>query len=454
MKTTKLYFKKLVCAAAILAVMTSVSCGSVDDGSSDQNPTSAAAEISDSSQAEQTESSSTDTSSEDDKKPDQPSEEIPLSDEFINGYNNFSIELFKKAAGDDLADNRNVLLSPESAIMALGMTANGANGDTLDSMLDVLCGGLPIDDFNSNMLNMKNMSENSEGLTFNIANSIWVRDEADRIKLNGEFADKASEYFGADVFLKQFDSATLDEINSWVDENTNHMIPSILNRINDTAVTYLINAIAFESEWDEQYEEKQILEERDFKTADGEVQKVTMLASAEREYISGDGVTGFIKPYKGGDYAFMALLPDENTSISDYAESMTGENFKSLFDSRKYCDVAVQMPEFTYDYDRSLSNPLIDMGMGTAFETSADFSGMAETDTDMLYIQEVLQKTYIKLDRNGTKAAAATAVIMTDAAEAETPEPEVVILDRPFIYAIVDTENGLPVFLGAVNSVK
>ncbi len=380
---------------------------------------------------------------------------IQLDDEFIEETASFSIELFKNSVIGDLSEGKNVLLSPESVKIALSMTANGAGGDTLAQMENVIAGGMDISEYNKYMHTYMNNIGQSKNIKFNLANSIWVKDNEDIIKVKDEFLNVCGNYYDADVFAADFDESTVKDINTWVNQETNNMIPIFLEEIPKEAVMYLINAIAFEGEWLTPYEEYQIDENGIFTSFSGEEQKVNMLCSTEEYYIEDEVSIGFLKYYEDRKFAFMAILPKEEGDISGYVAGMTGDDFLDLFENREFEDVIVRMPEFTYEYDTELSEPLKDMGMAGAFEDTADFSNMAATETGKLYINRVLHKTYIQVDRAGTKAAAATAVEMVCESCVEPSEtPKEVILDRPFVYAIVDTGTGLPVFMGVVNSVE
>lgn len=377
-----------------------------------------------------------------------------LDDTFRSAAANFSIELFRQSATKEAADS-NVLISPESVLSALAMTANGADGITRTEMEDVLCGGMDIQDFNSYMYTYNNKLTATEDLTFHLANSIWIKDDPAELQVKEEFLQTDKDYYNADAFLADFDGTTVTDINHWVDVNTNGMIDQLLNEIPEDAVMYLINALAFEGAWETPYKEQQINEDGKFTNHLGTEETVAMLQSTEGQYISGDNVSGFVKNYEGGDFAFLALLPKEGITVEEYMASMDGSSFLDLYDNRTYQDVLVQIPEFTYEYDTELSEPLTAMGMTNAFEDTADFSKMADTSTGCLYINRVLHKTYIQVDRAGTKAAAVTAVEMTnEAAMIEPAEPPTVYLNRPFVYAIIDTETGLPIFIGAVNSIE
>ena len=172
-----------------------------------------------------------------------------------------------------------------------------------------------------------------------------------------------------------------------------------------------------------------------------------MLCSNEKTYVENERAKGFVKRYKGGKYAFMAVLPNDN-NISSYVSSMAKDEIAKLYEGKKRADVITKLPSFTYDYDCELSKTLSNMGMSDAFG-NPDFTNMFEKGNAA--ISRVIHKTHIELDAKGTKAAAATVVTMKEAAIAIEPdETKQVILDRPFVYAIMDTETGLPVFMGTV----
>ena len=231
------------------------------------------------------------------------------------------------------------------------------------------------------------------------------------------------------------------------------MIPSIISKLDpELDMAVIVNAIAFNGEWEDKYEGEDIKEDRVFTNAAGEEQKVTMLHSMEGTFFETDKATGFIKEYKGGDYAFVAILPkDESINANEFLADFTAEDYREFMGSAKSVDVSAFLPAFEYDYaNQELVGVLMDMGMVDAFTNAADFSNMTDIDA---YISSVIQKTHIEVDADGTKAAAATAVTITAKGAMVEPDYEVVNLDRPFAYAIVDTETDTPVFLGTVNSI-
>ena len=299
--------------------------------------------------------------------------------DFVSAVNGFSVELFKNSVKDDLASGKNTLISPESVAFALGMTQNGADGNTLKQMQDVLYKGVSQDTFNKNMnaLMTEANNQSDEKAKIKIANSVWVKDSKD-ITLTEQFAKTCKELYNADMFKAPFDKKTVDVINSWVNEKTDKMIPSIINELDADTRAVLINCIAFDAKWAKPYKEDQVSENQTFTNADGKETTCTMLTGKESRYISDENAQGFIKSYQGGKYAFMAILPNEGVSLSDYVSSMTADSFAKLYASNtgEY-DVFTRLPKFSYDYDIKLNNTLADMGMANAFTDAADFTNLS-----------------------------------------------------------------------------
>ncbi|MBS6445062.1 MAG: serpin family protein [Ruminococcus sp.] len=371
-----------------------------------------------------------------------------LSQSMQNDILDFSIDFFKHQIEDD----ENTIVSPQSLYFALGMTINGANGDTQQELINTLCKGSDLQEFNDNISALINQTDTK---TCNIANSIWLRDVQD-LSLNSEFKKSSEEYFKSEIYTKKFDGKFVDTVNKWVSKNTDGMIDTILNEVpSEDTMMYLINAICFDAKWNDKYDDVQINENGKFTNSKGDIQDVVMLNSTEDTYLCDEQSTGFLKYYLGGKYAFMGILPNEDVSINDYMESLTGDSFINLYRSKisgNSVSVNVTIPEFKYTSEYLLNDTLKDMGISSAFdEFSADFSNMIDSNTYKLYMGKVIQKAYIQVDRNGTKASAITSISMDNAtAMLETYQ---VYLDRPFIYAIMDTDTELPIFMGVVNNI-
>lgn len=352
---------------------------------------------------------------------------------------NCGLNLFRESYAPD----KNTLISPLSVLYALSMTANGAKGDTLAQMEAVF--GLDVETLN---LWLSSYSDELSG-ELKLANSIWFRD-SQRFTVNEDFLQTNADYYGAGIFKTPFDEGTCKEINAWVEEHTDGMIQDILNEIPDGAVMYLVNALAFDAQWQEIYSESDI-RDGEFTTQWGYSREVEMMYSEESLYLSDEYAQGFIKPYEGGRYAFAALLPNPGVTVEEYLESLTGEHLQEMLSAPNETKVKTALPKFEAEYDVEMSDILKAMGMTDAFDGGkADLSGIGHSDNGNLFINRVLHKTYICVDGKGTKAGAATAVEVNDECAIVEPDFYMVYLDRPFLYMLIDLETNLPFFMGAM----
>ena len=378
-----------------------------------------------------------------DKKPDST---------FESTYTDLAVKLFQNTAADSKGEN--MMISPLSIQLALAMTANGANGLTRQEMETLLGGTIPLEDLNAYLRTYMEKLRSDEKAKLQIANSIWFRDEADRLTVEERFLQTNADYYGAEVFKRAFDDTTVKEINNWVDHNTDGMIEKILGEIDDAAMMYLINAIVFDAQWAVPYNEHAI-NDGSFTDLSGAKQTVTMMHSREGEYLSDGKATGFVKPYAGGKYSFAVLLPNEDVDLYDYIGSLTAEGLAETLSGSEQCTVITQLPKFSYEFDLTMNDILAQMGMPTAFNSgAADFSNLGHCVDGNLYIGKVLHKTFIQVDGMGTKAGAVTSVEVY-AESAYEPETEIkeVIVDRPFVYMILDKETNLPIFIGCVTEI-
>ena len=356
------------------------------------------------------------------------------------GLSDFAVELLRQ-----VDQGESTLLSPVSAAYALAMTANGAAGETLEQMESVL--GAPLETLNLCLAAYAGSLADGKDSRCSLANSVWLRDDADRLTVEQGFLDAAASYYNASVFKAPFDGSTLRDINAWVSDRTDGLIPSIVNEIPESAVVYLVNALAFEGEWEKIYREDQV-HDGTFTTEGGREQPAELMYSAESAYLEDDLAAGFVKYYKGRHYAFAALLPNEGVSLDTYLASLTGERLRDLLAHPQDTLVQTAIPKFTAETTEGLNDALTAMGMEDAFVPGlADFSAMGTSPDGPLYISRVLHKTHLTLDERGTRAGAATAVEM-DAAGDERPLS--VYLTRPFLYVLMDCEAGLPLFLGTM----
>ena len=344
----------------------------------------------------------------------------------------------------------NILVSPLSVVSALAMTANGAGGRTLEQMETVM--GMPVPELSRWLSAYREALPRSDQYKLNMANGIWFKED-ERFTVEPEFLKTNEDFFGAGIYRAPFDDSTLEEINGWVEENTEGMIDRILEEIPADAVMYLVNALAFDAEWQEIYHDYQV-REGEFTREDGRVQKVEMMYSPENAYLEDEHGEGFLKYYAEGKYAFAALLPEEGMTLTDYLSTLNGAKLCEILENPTQVQVDAAIPKYESEYGIEMSEVLQSLGMEDAFDSAAaDFSGIGRSEAGNLYISRVMHKTYIAVDEKGTKAGAATAVEMrAEGAMIAGPEAKTVYLDRPFFYMIIDCESNVPVFMGTVKT--
>lgn len=356
---------------------------------------------------------------------------------FANVAASFALDLFK----DEYKSGKNTLVSPLSVLTALAMTQNGAEGKTLSEMQKVL-GGLDRDTLNAYM-NAYLAAVAGKDSALKCANSLWIDS---RLDVKTSFLQKNADFYSAQAYKADFTRKnTVNEINSWVNKNTNGMIKKLVDEFDPLTVMVLMNALCLEAEWDDPYTDN-CVREGTFKNAKGNLVKAEYMYSQETEYIETENATGFVKYYKGGKFAFVALLPNEDVSIDDYIASLSGEKLMKIFSSaKKNEEVDVKMPKFKAEYSTQLIDTLKKMGIEDAFDRkSANFSSLIDKN-DGAYIGTVMHKTFIEVDQEGTRAAASTLVGIS---KMSMPAINPVCLNRPFVYMIVDTETNLPLFIG------
>jgi serpin B len=326
------------------------------------------------------------------------------------------------------------------------MTANGADGNTLSQMERVLGDGMSIDELNAYLYSFVNDLVSLPKEHVSISNSIWFKDG---FTPNRDFLQTNANYFSADAFSAPFNNQTVTDINTWISKATDGLIEEMLDFIPEGVILYLINTILFDAEWARPYDER-ISRSGEFTNFNNQKQTAEFMHSEEySSIIRSNNAIGFIKPYHSGRYSFAAILPDEDINISDYVATLSGENFLSLIGNARPARIVTALPKFNYEYDILMNEMLIAMGMEDAFQGGiADFSRIGAD----LFISRVLHKANITVNERGTKAGAAT-IVEGDVVSVPPPPDYTVILDRPFVYAIIDNATNLPLFIGTFLSV-
>lgn len=370
-------------------------------------------------------------------------------DSYIYGgeqMQNVSVEIFKQAA----SSKKNSMVSPISVIMAMGMVENGAAGDTKTQMEKTF--GMKTDDMNVWVKEwsaaQESKSDNRE-TKINIANAFWYN-EAAGFKPDAAYKKLLKKSFDAEIKGGNFDDATVNQINKWVDKQTDGMIKKLVDRLNPSDMTVLANAVAFQDKWAEPYEKFQVKKEN-FTLENGKKKKMNMMYSTEDTYLSDKLATGFTKPYQSG-YQFVAILPNEGISVKEYLAQMDGDSFAAFLNSGEEATVHAVMPSFKSEYSTdAMVSILKKMGIKDVFSSAdADLSKMGMANGENLFVSDIIHKTFIEVDREGTKAAAVTGVFVKATSMPVPLNEYTVRLDRPYIYAIIDENTQIPVFMGTM----
>ncbi len=367
----------------------------------------------------------------------------PIGDTFEKGMGDFAFTLFKNTLTKEGSVKPNELVSPISAAMCLGLLNNGARGNTQAQICNLF--GMTTTQLNQGFYEYASSLYSGKNCRVEIANSIWMKEQS--LQVEPDFLQANADWYGAQAYASPFDETTLTDINNWCYNHTKGKIKKILDEISPYDVMYLINTLDFDAKWAYPYE-REAIEQGVFFNQSGSTADVKMLYSQEGFYLEDENAVGFTRPYKDGKYSFMAMLPNEGVDIYDYLNSLNGEKWRELWDNGCGRTVHARIPEFSYETELSLNEALYNLGVTDMFSGElADFSGIDKTQ--QLYCGMMKQKSFIQVDRDGTKAASVTLAGMK--AMAGNPAGEVyIILDRPFFYAIVDNEYKLPLFLGAV----
>ena len=363
--------------------------------------------------------------------------EIELAEgeqELINSNNDFAFNLFRKARGE-----KSKILSPLSITFALGMLNNGADGETLKQINQTLgfgdAGANAINVFCQKMLKESNtLDEKTKAM---IANTIFVN-EGCGYRLQEGFIDKANTFYDAQPQNRDFaDGETMDVINQWASDHTMGMIPEVLKEesFNPNAVSYLLNALYFKGIWSSPFKKEETQEE-----PFGGGKEVPMMHQFKEGllYTENDLYQAVRLPYGNGAYRMDVFLPREDKTVGEVLETLSGSNWQPEYENT---DVDLKLPRFETDTNQDLVGVMAGLGMPKAFSIDAEFPYFCNGDP---YISQMFQVAKIKLDEEGTEAAAVTVIEMTES----IPQRADFHANRPFLYIISEQSTGAIFFIG------
>ena len=364
--------------------------------------------------------------------------EIELTDgekQLIASNNNFAFNLFRKARGEE-----SKVLSPLSITYALGMLNNGADGQTQQEINQTLgfgeAGADAINAFCQKMLKeAETLDEKTKSI---IANTIFVNEGLGYV-LQDDFIKKANDYYNAQPQNRDFgDGETMDVINQWASDHTEGMIPEVLNEqsFNPLAVSYLLNALYFKGAWSDPFDKA---ETKDEPFGGGEAVPMMHKPYTEFKYTENNLYQAVNLPYGNGAYQMSVFLPREGKTIGDVLDALNGSNWQVKGSTY---DVDLKLPRFETDTNQNLVEIMSALGMPTAFTYDADFPYFCNVP---VFISQMFQVAKIKLDEQGTEAAAVTVIEV--APTSITPSAKF-YANRPFLYVISEQSTGAIFFIG------
>lgn len=385
----------------------------------------------------------------------------------VTANNRFAFKLFNTLAEE--RKEKNLFVSPLSVSLAFQMAWNGSRGQTQAEMAKTLeMEGLTPEQINRGAhLLMRKLLKPAPDIQLEVANAIFAND---RFELIPEFVKKNETNFLAGVRSSQFKNGpTQVEINTWVNQQTQGKIPSVLSPKEDPAearlweemtLMYLINALYFKADWTRKFEEFET-QDRVFTLADGSVKKLPMMRQFGSFRHLGPNLPGLNNdfqalelPYgKEGQVGMYLFLPSYGSSVEKMRKALAELDSKLLFQSFGYERGSVILPKFKNQDRHDLVAPLKKMGMKLPYDKAlADFFDMAKPRSpgERFYISDAFQIAKVEVNEAGTVATAVT-VVLASAQPSSQPMRQIeMILDRPFMYLICDNQTGQILFMGSV----
>ncbi|MEO1021570.1 MAG: serpin family protein [Bacteroidota bacterium] len=364
----------------------------------------------------------------------------------------FGVNIFKDVVEME-ADQENVFVSPLSLSMALGMTMNGARGQTFSEMQQTLgFGELTQSEINEGYQGLDDfLTSVDEQVQLGIANSVWSKQG---FPIEEPFINDLNTFFGAEAHEMDFnDPQTVEAINQWAADKTNDRILRVLERIPPEMRLYLINAVFFKADWDTQFD-PDFTTEVTFYTDDGGEPQIDMMNTSNTfNYLEQDRFQMVDLPYGNGSFSMSLILPKKEEESLDafIAEEVTAGSVQDWISQMDTTMVLVGLPKFELSYKTkgsTLPTSLSEMGMPTAFTPRADFTGI--NPQGELLISSVDQHTFLKVDEEGSEAAAVTVIGV--GVTSIGPSYPSVYLNRPFLLLIREQQTGTILFMGKIGN--
>jgi len=380
----------------------------------------------------------------------QPAQRINLTtkqNERTEADNSFAFKIFRKVSKQE---GVNTFFSPLSLNMALGMLYNGATGETRNEIVEKLgLAGFSETEINDYYQKISQALLGVDPTTdISIANSIWYRDN---YSVKNRFVETGKEYFDAEVRALNFNSSkAADKINNWCAEKTNNKIKNIIgSTIPDEMMMYLVNALYFKSQWQRDIKfDKKKTKLDNFTKTDNQKKKVNLMEQTSNLYYFADEYLQCVEmDYGNRAFSMVAVLPSKKMNLNQFVDYFDSEKLQNAVKNLRFQKVWLKLPRFKTECNLSLSQSIRDLGMEQIF--NGGFANISDKD---LWVSDIIQKTFVEVNEEGTEAAAATSIFMVGAAgRPKRIEPVRFFADRPFLFLIREKSTGVILFIGRMD---
>ncbi|MBQ9901574.1 MAG: hypothetical protein IJM51_04210 [Clostridia bacterium] len=374
--------------------------------------------------------------------------EVDLDETFCKKY---ASQAFTMLNNEYTSDGGNVVISPLAAYYNLSMLANGADNYTLSEIERTLSGFMKFDALNDYMHSFAENLKDTDNAKLYFENALWCNADKN-VTPSNDFLSVAKTYYNADAYKESFGKEAVTNINNWASNKTDMNAEYIVDTIPSDAPLFVVNTTVLDANWESPISPENV-SDGIFRSSTSQEESVQMMSSYEYIFMGNDEINGFAKKYSGGNYAFVAFVSknENQASLSNLITYLSnGTNYRTLIKDRKERVIDASIPKFSCEYKGGMKNMLETLGVTKAFSSESASFGNFGTADDRLYVGDINVFTGINVTEKGTSKGTGANVTNSNVATSVIP----ISLNRPFVFAVVDTKKFLPVIVGAVNTVK
>ncbi len=371
--------------------------------------------------------------------------ELELDDAFCKAYSRAAFRMLQNVYS---SDGGNVVISPLSVFYHLGVLANGAESGTRTELEHMFDKEMTVTQINETLHSYVEQLTNNDTAKVYFENALWFNADKNA-QPNSAFLQNVANYYGASVYKESFGPDAVTNINNWIYNQTDMDVEYILDELPEEAPLCMMSAAVLSADWASPYSYNNI-QDGTFTNASGTEEKAQLMSAFENRYLQCDSAVGFVKNYAGSNYAFVAFLPNREDITNFISLLAGGGQYEKFFKESQKAVVDATVPKFSCEYKGSALDVVKTLEVGKAFHPDqAQLSGVGQCDGNM-YAGDLCVRTVMSVTEKGTSKGTAATVANKDV----PTSVYVVTLNRPFVYAVIDTRYHLPVLVGAVNTMN